>query len=703
MFERFTESARKGVVTAQEEARALGDGNITTRHLLLGYLAAGELPEAVTAALNVDVDALRAFADPEVVEPGPPPPGQIPFSKESKKALELSLREALVLGHNYIAPLHVILGLLRDQEKTPAPVVQEQHTTTAQKYFATLALDRHQTQELVREAFSPPRRRARPTAVAEPPIDDEAPSNLTDTTEWQTDAAELSSDLLGRRLLATELARRLVVIDADPGQVGSFIVQIDGPWGAGKTTLTNYLSDTMRRGAGWLVVELNAWRERRIRPAWFSVLARLRAEIRADLGTGVYGLLRRARFRMAEHHHRFRTAGASLVFAVIVVAAGLLAAGVLVASGGASSISSIQGAVAASAALLVLLFGLGAAVGKAFFWDSATSASWFERLAGDPMERVANHVTWLLKWVGDRTGGHRPVLFIVDDLDRCDQEYVVELLEALQNLFRDAGPCEPRKGGTNQPAGPYIVVAADGKWLRKSYETVYADFASVVGGPGQRLGYLFLDKLVQLALEIPELSRRRLENYLSGLLGNANVAEQVAEGEITTADRVRLAETEEEIFSMLAEARKVGGRGEEDAVKAAVEALGDERVEAATRHALQQYVEYLPPNPRAIKRFVNEYGVARAVHTIEGNDVAMGPRAIWTILRLRWPAIAEELRRRPDLLRLAERPKSSPEASHDPDEEVMRLLRSNDVQAVVHAPGGPLTPRAIQEITGRGG
>ena len=118
MFERFTERARQVVVLAQDEARALKHDYIGTEHLLLGLLreehgAGGRVLEA----LGVKVEEVRSQVVRIVGEGDDVPTGQIPFTPQAKKVLELSLREALSLGSNSIGTEHVLLGMIRDDEE----------------------------------------------------------------------------------------------------------------------------------------------------------------------------------------------------------------------------------------------------------------------------------------------------------------------------------------------------------------------------------------------------------------------------------------------------------------------------------------------------------------------------------------------------------------------------------------------------------
>ena len=114
MFERFDSGGRRVVVLAQEQARLLDHGYIGTEHLLLGVLALeGPLTEAL-AQRGAGLDAVRRLVE-EIVGPMPGPPrGYIPFTPRAKEVLELSLREAMRLGHPSIGAAHVLLGLLRE-------------------------------------------------------------------------------------------------------------------------------------------------------------------------------------------------------------------------------------------------------------------------------------------------------------------------------------------------------------------------------------------------------------------------------------------------------------------------------------------------------------------------------------------------------------------------------------------------------------
>jgi ATP-dependent Clp protease ATP-binding subunit ClpC len=124
MFERFTDRARRVVVLAQEEARMLNHNYIGTEHILLGLIHEGEgVAARALEELGIDLDAVRLNIREIIGEGQTAPTGHIPFTPRAKKVLELSLREALNLGHNYIGTEHILLGLVREGEGVAAQVL----------------------------------------------------------------------------------------------------------------------------------------------------------------------------------------------------------------------------------------------------------------------------------------------------------------------------------------------------------------------------------------------------------------------------------------------------------------------------------------------------------------------------------------------------------------------------------------------------
>jgi ATP-dependent Clp protease ATP-binding subunit ClpC len=126
VFERFTDRARRVIVLAQDEARLLNHNYIGTEHLLLGLLREEDgVAAKALEVLGISLAAARKDVEEIIGQGQAAPTGHIPFTPRAKKILELSLREALTLGHNYIGTEHILLGLVREGEGVAAQVLQK--------------------------------------------------------------------------------------------------------------------------------------------------------------------------------------------------------------------------------------------------------------------------------------------------------------------------------------------------------------------------------------------------------------------------------------------------------------------------------------------------------------------------------------------------------------------------------------------------
>jgi hypothetical protein len=307
-------------------------------------------------------------------------------------------------------------------------------------------------------------------------------------------------------------------------------------------------------------------------------------------------------------------------------------------------------------------------------------------------------------------------VFLIDDLDRCDADYVVEFLEVVQTLVRDAPQFLPdsdgrlkvaqrirrvmlRLPGYGNLAGPYVFIAADGQWIRSSYEQHYDTFRQTAL-QGRPLGYLFLEKVFQLHVRLTSITPGAREAFLDTLLTPAR-RHRLPSGQhdvISTAKAaVRDARSEAEVIA-------VAQKAAVDVVDpmAKMEILGDAAVkfseraiEQATEHELHPFGTFLEPNPRSIKLFVNTYGVLRSLRTLEEVFIPTGPLALWAVLEIRWPYLADYLRTHPDTI-------EHYRTGQDVPDEVKLLLMNKQVEPILTDPrwGGPLTSDLIRQCAG---
>ncbi|MEV0089722.1 P-loop NTPase fold protein [Saccharopolyspora sp. NPDC050642] len=443
----------------------------------------------------------------------------------------------------------------------------------------------------------------------------------SDHEQWAADAPA-TKDMLKRDALASVLAARLRRFSHHE-PCHSFLLHVDGPWGSGKSTLLKLLKPHLDKH--YLVVPFDSWQNSKVDPPWWALLVTLRQHVSWDLPRW-----RRPFFRIAEAWTRARRGSTpylltGLVLLLLLGGLVLLSPAWLSGNGLGQAVTSITKPLSAlgSVALVILL------VSRFVLWDSARGAKRLEQVHTNPMQEVTQHFSWLL------ARAPRRVVFFIDDLDRCGDRYVVELLDAVQTLVRDA-PDKKRTAGRSA----YFVVAAHGNWLRRAYEAVHQPFQGAVDEPGRGLGHLFLDKLFQLTVPMPTLGPDTKRQYFDHVLGIQSSDQVGADESDELREQIERSTSETELLDVL---KSVSPEQREAAAARAVERMSEPRIAEVTEHALQKFTSLMDGNPRSMKRFVNTYSVLRAARTLEGITVDSDVLAFWTVLHIRWPLLTEYL------------------------------------------------------------
>ncbi|WP_020393081.1 KAP family P-loop NTPase fold protein [Kribbella catacumbae] len=551
---------------------------------------------------------------------------------------------------------------------------------------------------------------APPDGIATPSPDGASPSVPSPAQEelvpTHTDGPAYV-DELGRQGFARVLGRRIrdarkeearnskQAVDPRARRGGAFIVHLHAPWGAGKTSVLNFLAAELRKAdeaAGEkrsVVVEFNAWRHQRIEPPWWWLMTALYSGAVRDLDK--FDKPRAVWLRLREW--LWRSKGGWPGYVALLVVAGVVTwawqAGWFGAVSNQELFSpdTVKGYLVAAAAIItpaLTVWGLLHAMGRWVFTTSARGARRFMANTSDPMRTAQDHLADLTKWI------HHDVVVMIDDLDRCKGPYVVELLEGIQTLFRDVPVT--------------YVIAADRDWLADSYAAEYSGFVSVAGEPGRPVGYLFLEKTFQISTGLPR-SGERLNAFWGRILRSPSVPdEQALEQARADAKRDLGGKQSDE-----ARAEVLANPGRTPAEKlarwetVAVEMV-TERAQQRNKHTLEPFGALLgrDPNPRAMKRLVNAYGIARGIETLQGfnledNHVREQETALWTILTLRWPKLAGHLARYPEHLEYvgtADPPSTIP-ADLRPlfaDPELLDVVQGKGVEA-------SLTPEILTATT----
>lgn len=504
---------------------------------------------------------------------------------------------------------------------------------------------------------------------------------------WASDTpVDSRGDRIGRVLVARSLARHLS--DFDQQQRGaSFALLLDGRWGAGKSSMLSMLVEefearqrTRLRSDPYqpsTVVRFDAWRQCRAGPPWLRLMEATRDGLREAKRYGARAALRE-RLRLVE---RWRLGLLALMVAALVVFCVLWIVDVV-------QLDSLEKRLGTTISLVTVL-GFARTVRSSLLPRSEREARAFVDGASEPMEELAEQFLWL------RRLSKGPTLLLIDDVDRCDPSYVVELLDSVQKLVRGEQLRRDR-----QPT-IFIVVAADGRWVRTAYETAHPDQANEVGEPGRPLGALFLDKIFQVRVSLPELSPQLQSRHLAAILDQRGATQT---SDVLIADAREKIRSSADRGAALEVMRQLppGAR-----LEVAADAL--ERLESAedsghseAQHALVRFGNLLEANPRSVLRFVMAFSALRAARLAEGNPVSTDSLALWTIVSVRWPLLAEFLAAEPDeriglfaALR-ADVETHSPATLHSLFNSPPAELRA----VFNHQPGGPLDAPTIKQCSG---
>lgn len=464
--------------------------------------------------------------------------------------------------------------------------------------------------------------------------EERVPEHLDDPALEDRLNREPFAEVLAIRMAAV---RRKLVEERQGRESGAFSVHLHGPWGSGKTSVLNFLATMLKHGEygekahespKWIVVEFNAWQNKRFRPPWWQLVVQLKREcLRQSRRSGYFSNWLALNFHWLVWALRARLFPVAIAFLLIVAVAFVVLTSTdevprTIPWGELATALGIFGAVFTAGALLVGRL-------KSWLVGSASASEWYARISQDPSRPVARLFERLVTATG------KPVAIFIDDLDRCDHEYVVELLEGIQTLFRNANVC--------------YVIAADRDWIRASFETSYANFVTTIGEPGRPLGYLFLEKMFQVSASIPQLQAETKAEYWRQLIYRKRKKEPRRPPQETkrlAEQRLGDSQAPDQIQAVIDHAATEFADDVEmlQSIRAAAaKRVSSEASQERQEHFLAQFESLLEPNPRAMKRLVNAYGIRQASNFLAGRRVNPSLLALWTIMEMRWPRLADYL------------------------------------------------------------
>jgi hypothetical protein len=480
------------------------------------------------------------------------------------------------------------------------------------------------------EKPSPPK-----SPEAPPPTPALVPENLQTAPFYSDHAAR--SDLLNRKAVAETVATMIENVWRDTGKDQdidrTFMVHLHGRWGSGKTSILNFLKDSLlsQNSSGsankaadpsWLVIDYNAWRNQALGPAWWTLMETVYRQASQQLGgwrteSGQRLILRDGLWRLRSSYAPYAlVAGLLIAFVLLLI---FVWRDSFVATGKPWIDEAMKFVVS-----LVGLFAAVFAFGHSYSIGSARTAKSYLELSRDPLNPLIQRYGDLVEDAG------RPVAVFIDDLDRCNAQFVVELLQTIQTLFRNAKVL--------------YVVAADRDWVCASYQQIYKSFNETIGEPGKSLGHLFVEKVFQLSVEVPRLNEVERNRFWEELIKSNLPLEPMVEQELVeeATREIERAKTESQIIEVVDRYRNDPGVAQIVAAKA-FRQMQAAPVEKERQHFLNKYAGLIEPNPRAMKRLLNAYGFRRGFDIQSRHRSDPDALVRWTILENRWPILADYL------------------------------------------------------------
>jgi len=478
-----------------------------------------------------------------------------------------------------------------------------------------------------------------------------------------------TDDLLGRKPFAKAIAGGMRYYQKNAGFTGAFLVHLYGSWGSGKTTLLEFLkeeldpdfvkskraqwfnrsnnsNDRSTTDCPWIIVSFNAWRQQRVRPPWWALMdgvyMQIRRKSRFPFSWAIW--IKENCWRIWNSWSRaFWIAALSFLFIAVAIFLGLIPLESIhkaAQSGGMDLLAFFSNKVVSGlmASIVSIIAGIRA-FGNSLLPSSPSAATQFQLKTSDPMDKLQRHFQKMISWTRKK-----PVAIFIDDLDRCSEDYTIELLEGIQTIFRDA---------------KYLtfVIAADRKWLYSCYQKVYETFSETFNDIGRPLGYLFLDKTFQISVPVPKLSGHYRDAYLHYLVtldkefeNNKEKAKKRAEREIIDMNSSNL---DRKLKANLGTKIETESQVVEDQAfrEVIVEQIFTRpEFKEKTENFLSKFSSFMEPNPRSMKRLVTAFGIWRARDILSGSYIEEDKLAQWVIISQRWPLMATLLEEHPEIV-----------------------------------------------------
>ena len=460
--------------------------------------------------------------------------------------------------------------------------------------------------------------------------------------------------------------------DAQEKNLGAIFLD-DPPSEEGRAARTTEPNWPLEARRPWIVVPFNAWQVEHCAPPWWVFYQTIRSRaVTAILREGNAPVdpqamtpparppfLARLWLWLAlwlqEYAWRLWNPKVRTLFATALVSAAILyllyLLGIVAPSGKPEDpklgfyLGSGVGLVLAGISAIGAIWGLGALFTESIVPGTDTLAERLSLGGGDPFERFRRHFQKLMTHLA------RPVMVIVDDLDRCKPDFIVDLVRGIQTLLRS-----PRV---------VFVILGDRDWIERAFEAHHQAMSKVSVGAEQSFGARFVEKAIQMSFILPGMAKAAQAEYVRWLLLGRRVAREDASAPVAAEDADHLRQIirdqsalqataletkqiRDDVITQFQREAPAATRAEERPKlvqfvndELAIRAAFDRKVEEEVSHRLEPLAEYFPANPRQIKRIINAvtmyHAVALQQRGLEPSDPRWFQLARWVIIMTEWP------------------------------------------------------------------
>ncbi len=466
--------------------------------------------------------------------------------------------------------------------------------------------------------------------------------NQTDSIPFHLDYIE-EIDRLNREPIAKSLARLLndQIFKEEKKIRHSFMIHLQGAWGDGKSTFLRLLSKHLKGvdenddplpedKCKWIVVDFNAWRHQHIDPPWWIFMDTVYQEIQKNSNNKLWIWLKERWWRLITLNGYY--------WVSFLVFLGLFLIMMLVFGFKSLNLFSLLKDPTNSQNGLSVITSYISVIGSVWFFVKALSGSLipatsqaaneFKNKVRDPMDVLKKHYEKLIGY------SNKNVAVFIDDLDRCNAEFTVGLLEGIQTLFKEQAVL--------------YVVAGDRHWISTCFENHYEKYKDVAREPAQRLGHLFLEKAFQLSIRLPKISGNTKKSYWDFILNPAKKQDK-AEDKMATGKKQEVKKsigstynsdelTKPENMQKIVEEHNINIEQATDLVLEVMDSSHED-----IKHMLQNYHHLIDANPRGVKRLANQYTVYRNILIAEGRNFEREKLFRWLILQNKFPVYTDWL------------------------------------------------------------